>query len=61
MMFKFFSKIRKKLISDNRVSRYLLYSLGEILLIVIGILIALALDNKSAKTEMERNFNYGLE
>lgn len=40
-MIRFFRQIRQKLLAENRVSRYLLYALGEILLVVIGILIAL--------------------
>lgn len=37
----FFRLIRKKLIEQDQVRKYLLYALGEILLVVIGILIAL--------------------
>jgi len=44
-MITLFRRIRKNLISENRVSRYLLYALGEILLVVIGILIALSVNN----------------
>jgi hypothetical protein len=44
-MIKFFRKIRQKLLSQNRVTRYLVYALGEILLVVIGILIALQINN----------------
>jgi len=44
-MITFFRRIRKNLISENRASRYLLYALGEILLVVIGILIALSVNN----------------
>lgn len=44
-MFKFFRKIRHRLLAENRVSRYLLYALGEIVLVVIGILIALEINN----------------
>ncbi len=44
-MFRFFRKIRQRLLNSNKVSRYLLYALGEILLVVIGILIALQVDN----------------
>ena len=40
-MISFFRKIRQKLLSENRVTRYLAYAVGEILLVVIGILIAL--------------------
>lgn len=44
-MIKFFRRIRQQLISENRISKYLLYALGEILLVVIGILIALQINN----------------
>jgi hypothetical protein len=37
--------MRQKLFQEGRVSRYLLYALGEIVLVVIGILIALQLNN----------------
>ncbi|MCS4435243.1 DUF6090 family protein [Aquiflexum gelatinilyticum] len=40
-MISFFRKIRQKLLKENRVTRYLAYAVGEILLVVIGILIAL--------------------
>jgi hypothetical protein len=44
-MFKFYHKIRQQLLADNKISKYLLYAVGEILLVVIGILIALQIDN----------------
>ena len=44
-MIKFFRKIRQRLISENRFTKYLLYAIGEIVLVVIGILIALALND----------------
>ena len=44
-MIKFFRKIRQKLLSENKVSKYLIYAIGEILLVVIGILIALGINN----------------
>lgn len=40
-MIKFFRKIRQRLISESKVSKYILYAIGEIVLVVIGILIAL--------------------
>jgi hypothetical protein len=43
-MIKFFRKIRQNMIKENKVSRYLLYAIGEILLVVIGILIALQIN-----------------
>lgn len=44
-MIKFFRKIRQKLLTENKFSRYLLYAIGEIVLVVIGILIALSINN----------------
>jgi len=44
-MIKFFRKIRQKLLSENKFSKYLLYAIGEIILVVIGILIALQINN----------------
>ena len=44
-MISFFRKIRQKLLSQNRVTRYLIYAFGETLLVVIGILIALQVNN----------------
>ena len=46
-MIKFFRKIRKELISKMKFSEYLLYAIGEIVLVVIGILIALQINNYS--------------
>jgi hypothetical protein len=40
-LIRFFRHIRQRLITDNKFSKYLLYAIGEILLVVIGILIAL--------------------
>jgi len=44
-MIKFFRKIREKLLSENKFRKYLIYAVGEILLVVIGILIALQINN----------------
>lgn len=44
-MIKFFRKIRQKLLTENRLNKYLLYAIGEIILVVIGILIALQVSN----------------
>jgi|TARA_R110001606_G_scaffold397685_2_gene574917 hypothetical protein len=44
-MIKFFRKIRQRLLTENKFSKYLLYAIGEILLVVIGILIALSINN----------------
>ena len=45
-MIKFFRKIRQNLLTENKFGKYLLYAIGEILLVVIGILIALQLNIK---------------
>lgn len=52
-MIKFFRKIRQKLISENKFSKYLMYAIGEIILIVIGILIALSIDNWNEQNKKE--------
>lgn len=44
-MIKFFRQIRQRLLSDKKFSKYLLYAVGEIVLVVIGILIALQLND----------------
>ena len=44
-MLRFFRQIRQRLLTDNKFSKYLLYAFGEILLVVIGILIALQVNN----------------
>ena len=46
-MIKFFRKIRKKVLSENKFSKYLIYAIGEIILVVIGILIALSINNRN--------------
>ena len=43
-MVKIFRNIRKKLAAENKVSAYLRYAVGEIVLVVIGILIALQIN-----------------
>ncbi len=43
-MIKFFRKIRKKLLTKNKVTQYLLYAVGEIVFVIIGILIALGIN-----------------
>ncbi|WP_422106401.1 DUF6090 family protein [Winogradskyella sp.] len=44
-MIKFFRHIRKSLIQENKMGRYVKYAIGEIILVVIGILIALQINN----------------
>ncbi len=44
-MINFFRKIRKQLADDNKPLKYMRYAIGEIVLVVIGILIALSINN----------------
>ena len=44
-MIKFFRRIRQQLLTENKLAKYLLYAIGEIILVVIGILIALQINN----------------
>ena len=44
-MINFFRKIRKKLADDNKPLKYARYAIGEIVLVVVGILIALSINN----------------
>lgn len=44
-MIKFFRHIRKSLLMENKTGKYLKYAIGEIILVVIGILIALQINN----------------
>ena len=44
-MIKFFRQIRYRLMSEGNTSKYFKYAIGEILLVVIGILIALSINN----------------
>lgn len=54
-MITLFRRIRQRLISSGSTTKYLLYAIGEILLVVIGILIALQVNNwnEAKKTEAE--------
>jgi hypothetical protein len=58
-MIKFFRKIRKKLLTENKFSKYLLYAIGEIVLVVIGILIALQINNNNdLRKERQKELRY---
>jgi hypothetical protein len=57
-MIKFFRQIRQKLLSDKQFSKYILYAIGEIFLVVIGILIALQINtwNEDRKNLEKENY-----
>ncbi len=44
-MIHFFRRIRQKLLANNQMKKYLLYAIGEIALVMIGILLALQINN----------------
>ncbi len=44
-MFRIFRRIRSDVLSERQTRKYLFYSFGELLLVVIGILIALQINN----------------
>jgi hypothetical protein len=44
-MISIFRKIRRKMAEENKPMKYLKYALGEIVLVVIGILVALQINN----------------
>ena len=44
-MIKLFRHIRKSMITENKTTKYFKYAIGEIVLVVIGILIALQINN----------------
>ncbi|MCE2613171.1 DUF6090 family protein [Flavobacteriaceae bacterium D16] len=61
-MIKFFRRIRQQLLSENKFSKYLLYAIGEIILVVIGILLALQINNwNEEKKERVQEQKYLIE
>ncbi len=70
-MINFFRKTRKKLADDNKPMKYMRYAVGEIVLVVVGILIALSINNwnegrkslereRGLLTQMKNNLQYNL-
>ncbi|MEN2284318.1 hypothetical protein AAGF08_19395 [Algoriphagus sp. SE2] len=56
-MIKFFRKIRQKLLTENKFSKYILYAIGEIVLVVIGILIALWINTKNQEYSQQQKID----
>jgi hypothetical protein len=50
-MIKFFRKIRQNLLMDNKTGKYLKYAIGEVFLVMIGILLALQVSNWNKKRQ----------
>jgi len=57
-MFPFFRKIRKKMADDNKPMKYMRYAIGEIVLVVIGILITFQISNWNKKIVPRKSFNF---
>ena len=53
-MIKFFRKIRQNLLSEGKTGKYFKYAIGEIILVVIGILIALQINNWNQQRILEK-------
>ena len=56
-MIKFYRRIRRTLLSENKFSKYLLYAIGEIFLVVIGIMIALQFNNSNEQNKHLEGIN----
>lgn len=54
-MIKFFRKIRQNLVMENKTSKHFKYAIGEIVLVVIGILIALQINNWNSNRIQKAN------
>jgi len=60
-MIPFFRKIRKKMADDNKPMKYMRYAIGEIVLVVIGILIALQINNWNEERKLHAEEQYLLK
>lgn len=67
-MIRFFRRIRQKLLTQNKFSKYLIYAVGEIILVMIGILLAFQVnswkeqrDNSDLEKVMMKNLNTEFE
>ena len=56
-MINVFRKIRRSMIKEKKVRNYLLYALGEILLVMIGILLALQVNNWNEDRKLKTSIN----
>lgn len=53
-MLRFFRAVRKRLLETSRMREYLLYAVGEVVLVVVGILIALQVNNWNERRQQDR-------
>lgn len=54
-MIKFFNKIRKQLLDENKTGKYLKYAIGEIVLVMIGILLALQVNTWNNNRQLKKD------
>ena len=53
-MIKFLHNVKQKLIAERKFRKYLVYAIGEILLVMIGILLALTVNNWNESKKLDR-------
>lgn len=53
-MIKLFRNIRQRLLSESKFSKYLIYAIGEIVLVMIGILMALQINNWNTERILDK-------
>lgn len=56
-MIKFFRKIRQQLIEQNKMGKYFKYAIGEIFLVMVGILLALQVNNWNEKRKINKDID----
>jgi hypothetical protein len=60
-MITFLRRIRRNLLAENKFTRYFIYASGEVILIVVGILIALAINNWNQREAAKKREQFYLE
>jgi hypothetical protein len=53
-MTKFFRKIRQKMLTESKFSKYMIYAIGEIFLVVIGILLAIYINERLTENKTNK-------
>lgn len=60
-MLRFFRRLRQNDLTAGNLGRYLIYAVGEIGLVVVGILLALQIDNWNDERKQEKQFRFDLK
>jgi hypothetical protein len=60
-MIKLFRNIRQNLLAEGKTTKYFKYAIGEIVLVVIGILIALSINNWNESRKSEKSTKVYIE